>query len=119
MRLLLDSNVSTPGIGHPLAVMGHDVGALDQEPAFDTLSDDEVLELAARDGSVLVTMNSADYPPILREWAASGRSHAGVILLYGIRAGEFDVAVTAIAATLRERPAQAEWTDRAVVARRD
>jgi Domain of unknown function (DUF5615) len=96
--------------------MASERGRVDQKPSFDTLADDEVLELAAKDGSILVTMNSADFPPILRKWAAAGRSHAGVIILHGIRPADFDIAVAAVATILQERPAQDDWTDRAVVA---
>lgn len=116
MRLLLDASLSTVSVGRRLAALGHDVGALGLEPALDALSDDEVLELAAEDGSILVTMNGADYPSILRDWASSGRSHAGVILLHGIRPAEFEELVATVARTLDERPAQDEWTDRTVVA---
>jgi hypothetical protein len=116
MRLLLDATLSTVSVGRRLAELGHDVGALGLEPALDTLSDEEVLELATKDGSILVTMNAADYPPVLREWALSRRSHAGVILLHGIRPADLEMVVEAVAATLEQRPAQDEWTDRAVVA---
>jgi len=42
VRVLLDAAVSTAGIGRKLAALGHDVGGLDQEPALDALSDQEV-----------------------------------------------------------------------------
>jgi len=116
MRVLLDATVSTEGVGRRLAAAGHDVGALDQEPALDGLDDEQVLELAARDGSVLVTLNSGDYPQILREWLAAGRSHAGVILLHGIEPAAFDTVAAAVERRFEEHPRQADWIDRAVIA---
>jgi hypothetical protein len=115
VRLLLDATVSTEGVGRRLAAAGHDVGALDQEPTLDGLDDEEVLELAVKDGSVLVTLNAGDYPRILREWLAAGRSHAGVILLHGIEPADFDEVVKAVGAQLDDRPGQPDWVDRAVV----
>ncbi len=118
MRVLLDAALSTEGVGRRLAAAGHDVGALDQEPDLDTLDDEDVLELAAKDGSILVTLNVGDYPAILREWAASGRRHTGVVLLHGLGHAEFDAIVDTLELRFAERPKQEEWLDRAVVAER-
>ena len=81
MRLLLDADISSEAVGRLLIAGGHDVGALDQEPGLDALDDEQVLELAQRDGSILVTHNTADMPCVLRDWLGAGRSHAGVILV--------------------------------------
>jgi hypothetical protein len=43
---LLDAHVSRPVVGRRSEANGHDVRALDQEPAFEGLDDDEVLALA-------------------------------------------------------------------------
>lgn len=83
MRLLLDAHVSGPRVGKRLEARGHDVRALDQEPALEGLDDEEVLATAASEQRILVTHNIRDFPSILREWAAVQRSHAGVILVYG------------------------------------
>ena len=117
---LLDTTVSTESVGRGLARKkrpGHDVGALDQEPALNRLDDEEVLELAAKDGSVLVTFNGADYPRILREWLARTLAHAGVILLHGIQPAEFDLVVDTVGAQIAGRPRQADSVDRVVVVR--
>ncbi len=116
MRVLLDATLSTEDVGRKLAAAGHDVGALDQEPDLDTLDDEDVLGLAAKDGSILVTLNAGDYPAILREWAASRRRHAGVVLLHGLGHAEFEAIVATLELRLAERPTQAEWHDCAVVA---
>jgi predicted nuclease of predicted toxin-antitoxin system len=119
MRLLFDAHVSGPSVGGPLSDSGHDVRALDQEPELEGLDDEDVLTLAAEEGRVLVTHNVADFPEILREWAAGGRSHAGVILIYGIRQSEFGLVVRGIERWLELRPRQEDWIDFPAVVGRD
>jgi predicted nuclease of predicted toxin-antitoxin system len=115
MRLLLDAHVSGPNVGRRLADGGHDVRALDQEPALEGLDDDQVLALAASEQRILVTHNIADFPQILREWAAAQRSHAGVVLVHGIDHSEFSVIVRGIERWLEMRPDDADWSDLTVV----
>lgn len=110
MRLLLDAHVSGPSVGGPLRERGHDVRALDQQPELEGLEDEDVLSLAADDGRILVTHNVTDFPEILREWAAGGRSHAGVILVYGIRHSEFGLVLRGIERWF-DRPRQEDWID--------
>jgi predicted nuclease of predicted toxin-antitoxin system len=111
VRLLLDAHVSGPRVGRRLEGAGHDVRALDQELQLEGLDDDEVLALATQDSRILVSHNIADFPHILREWAASQRSHAGIILVYGIGHREFDVVIRGIERWLRLRPAASDWVD--------
>ena len=111
MRLLLDAHVSGPNVGRRLEQNGHDVRALDQEPELEGLDDDQVLALAATEQRILVTHNVADFPRILRDWAAAQRAHAGVILVYGIDHGEFALIARGIERWLELRPAQADWSD--------
>jgi predicted nuclease of predicted toxin-antitoxin system len=111
VRLLLDAHVSGPNVGRRLEGSGHDVRALDQQPALEGLDDDEVLALAATEQRILVTHNVADFPRILREWAAAQRTHAGVILVYGIDHSEFTLIVRGIERWLELRPDQADWRD--------
>lgn len=111
MRLLLDAHVSGSSVGGPLREKGHDVRALDQEPEHEGLQDEEVLALAAEDGRILVTHDVADFPEILREWAAGGRSHCGVIVVYGIGQSELAVVVRGIECWLELRPRAELWVD--------
>jgi predicted nuclease of predicted toxin-antitoxin system len=111
VRLLLDAHVSGPNVGRRLEQNGHVVRALDQEPALEGLDDDDVLALAATEQRILVTHNVADFPRILREWAAAQRSHAGVILVYGIDHSEFTLIARGIERWLELRPDQEDWTD--------
>jgi predicted nuclease of predicted toxin-antitoxin system len=119
VRLLLDAHVSGPRVGHWLETAGHEVRALDQELALEGLDDNEVLALAAAEERILVTHNIRDFPAILREWAAAERSHAGVILVYGIDHREFDLIVRGIELCLAQYPDAASWRDLALVVNRD
>lgn len=118
MRFLLDAHVSGPRVGERLTA-GHNVRALDRELALEGLDDDEVLSLAAAEERILVTHNIRDFPAILREWAAAGRSHAGVILVYGIDHREFTVVARGIGRCVELYPEPARWWDLAVVVNRE
>lgn len=111
MRLLLDANLSPRGVGEPLRTSGHDVRALAEEPALEGLDDPEVLALAAAEGRILVTRNSRDFAPILREWAEAGRSHAGCILIWTLDHSQLANIVSGVARLLAERPKQEDWPD--------
>jgi hypothetical protein len=115
VRLLLDAHVSGPRIGKALQKHGHDVRSLDGEQDYDGLDDEEVLALATADRRILVTHDVGDVPEILREWAEAGRSHAGVILVYGIGHDEFGVVASGVERLLRGRPRQRDWLNVAVV----
>lgn len=115
MRLLLDAHVSGPRVGGRLETLGHDVRALDQEPALEGLDDEEVLATACAEQRILVTHNIRDFPAILREWAAAQRSHAGAILVYGIDHREFDVIVRGVGRCLELYSDPASWHDLALV----
>lgn len=119
MRLLLDAHVSGPRVGVRLTAAGQDARALDQELALEGLDDEEVLSLAAAEERILVTHNVRDFPAILREWAAAERSHAGVILVYGIDHRELDVIVRGIERCVELYPEPARWRDLAVVVNRE
>ncbi len=115
MRLLLDAHVSGPRIGSRLGARGHDVRALDQEPALEGLDDEDVMALAWEERRILVTHNIRDFPGILREWAAAQRSHAGAILVYGIDHSEFALIVRGIERWLELYPEPERWIDLAAI----
>lgn len=119
MRLLLDAHVSGRSVGGPLVEGGNDVRALDHEPHLEGLDDEDVLALATEDRRILVTHNVADFPQILRDWATSERSHAGVILVYGIDHSEFGLIRRGIQRWLDVRPSQDDWLDFAAVVDRE
>jgi hypothetical protein len=111
MRLLLDAHVSGRRVGEALRVQGHDVRALDEERQLEGLPDDEVLALATAEERILVTHNIAHFPDILRDWAEASRSHAGVILVYGIDHNEFDLVERGVRRLFELRPSQEAWLD--------
>ena len=111
MRLLLDAHISPKGVGRPLSRKGHDALSIAEEPLHEGLDNEEVLALAAAEGRILVTHNVADFPPILREWAAESHGHAGVILVHGIDHSEFGLVIDGLQKLFAERPAQQDWVD--------
>lgn len=114
MRLLLDANLSPRGIGEPLRAAGHDVRALAAEPALEGLADPDVMTLAAGEERVLVTRNSRDFAPILREWAEAGRPHAGCILIWSLDHSRFGEIVAGVERLLAERPTAEDWREMAL-----
>lgn len=111
MRLLLDAHLSGSRIGRELRAQGHDARALSDDPNAEGLEDEHVLALATTERRILVTHDVTHFPEILRSWAEAGRSHSGVILVYGIRPGEFGAIVEGLAQLLGETSRQADWID--------
>ena len=82
-----------------------------REPAFDGLTDAQVLALATEDGRILVTRNGRDFEPLAREWAESSRQHAGLILIWTLRSNQFGAIASAIDDVLERYPRQRQWRD--------
>jgi hypothetical protein len=79
-RLLLDEMF--PGaMAEQLCAKGHDVRAVVTTPEFAGLPDEEILIGAAEAGRALVTANIKDFMPIDARYRATGRSHAGLIMV--------------------------------------
>jgi hypothetical protein len=74
--------------------------------------------LAIADRRILVTYNIVDFPEILREWAGGGRSHAGVILVYGIGWTSSASSCEESERLLALRPRQNDWVDVAAALQR-
>jgi predicted nuclease of predicted toxin-antitoxin system len=114
VRLLLDANLSGRRIAGPLRRDGHDVMALNEQLESEGLADPGVLALAAAVGRILVTRNSRDFAPLLREWAEGGRPHSGSILVWTLRTDEFGPILDGLRRLFVERPEQSAWRDVAV-----
>jgi predicted nuclease of predicted toxin-antitoxin system len=114
VRLLLDANLSPKRIGSPLQKRGHDVLSLASDATLGALDDPEVLEVAARQSRILVTRNSRDFAPLLREWAEAGGHHAGCILIWTLGHHEFGAIIRGVDRLLRDHPNAKEWRDLAV-----
>ena len=93
--------------------------ALDQELVLEGLGDDQVLALAAEEQRILVTNDIGDFPRMLRQWAEAQRSHAGVILVYGVDHREFDVVIRGIQRWVKLYPDSASWVDLTLAVDRD
>ena len=111
MRLLLDHNLSGRGIGGPLRAAGHDVRALQEEPALEGLDDADVLALAASEGRIVVTRNSRHFAPIAREWAEEGRPHSGLILIWTLDHSRFVEIAAGIERYLELYAREGDWRD--------
>ena len=111
MRLLLDANLSPRRIGSPLRESGHDVLSLASDAALGALDDPQVLELSADESRILVTRNSRDFAPLLREWAEADRHHAGCILVWTLAHHEFGAIIRGVAGLLEARPDPKQWRD--------
>lgn len=111
MRLLLDEHLSGRRVAAPLRRRGHDVEALHEEDALWGMSDERVLERATATCRIVVTRNGRDFVELARAWADEGRSHAGILVVWGRRSTAFGEIVDAIAQTLKTRPDQQAWID--------
>ncbi|SBW22600.1 DUF5615 family PIN-like protein [Protofrankia symbiont of Coriaria ruscifolia] len=78
--LLLDEMLGER-IAAQLVGRGHDVVSVVADSALVSLPDDQVLAEAARQGRALVTLNVKDFLPLDAQYRASGRSHAGIVLI--------------------------------------
>jgi hypothetical protein len=82
---------------------------VDQHPELEGLSDRDLLELAIREGRVLVTANVRHFLPLLTEMNAAERTHAGCILVpRSIRSKDFGTLVFGIEEAL-EDTSREEW----------
>lgn len=77
MRLTLDHHYPT-AIAVGLRERGHDVDTA-AERGWQVVDDDVLLALCAGESRVLMTNNVADFAPLVREWAAQGRAHLGLV----------------------------------------
>lgn len=111
MRLLLDEHFSPRRVGDKLTSAGHDVLAIAEVPAYAGLPDEQVLELAATEGRVLVTRNAKDFDRITRRWASRELQHAGVLLIWTRETDEFGSLVADLLTTLERISTQDAWVD--------
>ena len=111
MRLLLDANLSPKRIGSALRKRHHDVLSLAADPVLGALDDPRVLVLAVEQDRILVTRNSRDFAPLLRQWSEAGRHHSGCILIWSLGSDEFAAITSGVAQLRRDRPDPEQWRD--------
>ncbi len=107
-RLLLDEMI-TPRLAQQLRGEGIDAVAISDSPSLRGTPVQEVLEIAARDGRILVTANIKDFAPLSRSWASQGRTHAGIVLISTKAYPPDRTFIGRIAAALRERARSDRW----------
>jgi hypothetical protein len=108
VRLLLDEHYS-PVIAEQLRERGHDVESVVERAELRGLGDRELLERGTAERRALLTENAADFMPLLRDAAAAGEAHAGVVFTSPVAmprgAGTIGVFVDALDRFLGERRA--------------
>jgi hypothetical protein len=111
LRLFLDAHISGPRIARALRERGHDVLAADERRELDGLEDEQLLELAAAEGRLMITFDVKDFTVIARRWAEMGRAHAGLGIVVGVDHGEFGAILNTLARELEARPAKSDWSN--------
>lgn len=110
MRILLDGQLSPARVGSRLERLGHDVLCAAADESFRGSTDADLLEVAALTGRVLVTRNARDFVPLTRDWADTGRPHAGVLVVWSRTADEFGSLPDDISEALSAVGGQDAWT---------
>ncbi len=120
MRLLLDAHVS-PTIERALQQDSVDAVAVRDwlDGSYRSAPDDQLLSTALTDRRVLVTYDCRTIPPLLKEWAETGRHHAGVILVdeKTLRPDDIGGLLRAVRALLVQSEGQ-DWHGRVVFLQR-
>ncbi|HMA47618.1 MAG TPA: DUF5615 family PIN-like protein [Frankiaceae bacterium] len=79
--LLLLDEMFSDAIAVALTAKGHDVVSVVAQPGLVSLPDEQILAEAVRQGRGLVTMNIRDFMALDAQYRATGRSHAGLVLV--------------------------------------
>ena len=107
MKLLLDEHYSRR-IAEQLRDEGHDVSAVQERPDLRGVDDSDLLRHASAEDRALLTENVADFMPLVRQAAAAGEHHFGVIFSspHSLPRGQgtIGLCVERLDAFLRERP---------------
>jgi hypothetical protein len=106
--LLLDEMLS-PRIAEQLVAVGYDVLAISAVPELRGTPDADVLDLAAKQGRVLITANIKDFAPVNAAWAAQGRTHPGMVFVSAKRFPAGRDRIGRLSAALRQRCVEGRW----------
>jgi predicted nuclease of predicted toxin-antitoxin system len=110
MRLLLDEMLP-PRLADELRTRGIDVMAISESVTLRGTQDPDVLEMAAREGQVLLTDNIKDFAALDAIWAARGRSHAGILYISTRTYPQNRARIGALVAVLEARYRQSRWPE--------
>src|SRR5438874_3670725 len=86
-----------------LRLRGHDAVGVDERIDLRGASDEVLVDVAAREGRVIVTRNIRDFVRIHNERAGRGDHHGGILLVHGRRFPEGRGAVGRLVTALHER----------------
>lgn len=81
MRFLLDEQISGK-VADRLRRQGLDVVAVTADPALRGLSDPDLFDVAQRQQRTVVTYNRPDFDAIVRDYAANGQDHHGLVIVH-------------------------------------
>ena len=109
MKLLLDAHLSPTRIGDPLRALGHDVLASVSDVRIARLPDRSLLRLAEEKERILVTCDGVHFDLLAREWASTGREHAGLVIVWSLRNSQFSEIVDGVQALTAARPLAKDW----------
>lgn len=78
-------------------------------------ADEELLRVATAEDRIMVSFDAKDFSPLVQEWAAASRPHAGCIIAVSIRNDDFGALLRRVRKELAERPDQGDWRDITIV----
>ena len=81
MKLLLDEQISGK-VADRLRKQGHDVIAVTADSTLRGLSDPDLFDAAQQQKRVVVTYNRSDFEALVRDYAATGRDHHGLVIVH-------------------------------------
>jgi Domain of unknown function (DUF5615) len=103
VKLLLDEQISGK-VAERMRKQGHDVIATTADPALRGLSDPDLFAVAQQQKTVVVTYNRSDFEAIVRDYAASGQEHHGLVIVHPVRFPSWEFARLAKALTKQSLP---------------
>jgi predicted nuclease of predicted toxin-antitoxin system len=122
VRLLLDEHYSRV-LAERLRAAGHDVVSAQERDDLLGASDRELLRRAAAEGRALMTEDARDFVPLVREAAAVGDRHLGVLVTteksLPRRRDALGVSIRRLDSFLREHPADDALADQVIWLRPD
>ncbi len=81
VKLLLDEQISHK-VAERVRKQGIDVAAATADPALRGLSDPDLFAVAQQQQRVVVTYNRVDFEQIIRQYAAAGEDHHGLVIVH-------------------------------------
>ena len=116
MRLLVETHVAE-ALVRGLQQHGLDAVALQDwhGGAFRTATDEEILAAAYQERRIIVTFDCRTIPPLLKEWAETGRHHGGVIFINSKSFAPDDIGgLQRALLRVRDLAGDQDWEDQAI-----